>query len=141
MKEDEGFESSAFFDKGSKVEHSCSPNTSYCSGGGSLRHIAVRRIRKGERLSFSYFGDEVESTLHTRDMSLLTTKFFRCRCIRCAERDLCRPLFCSRRGITLGQLHEPTPDTVAESWTCISCGRLRRPMICGFRFNKSVHCR
>ncbi|KAG1663211.1 hypothetical protein FOA52_011304 [Chlamydomonas sp. UWO 241] len=130
---------SALFVIGSKVEHSCLPNTSYGSRADQLIYTAVRPIAAGDRISFAYVPTSQQDTQERREL-LHTTRLFLCACERCEGPDVSRPLPCPAcsDGVTLRTLpaesirSSATGDSPAlqmaqlkkgagATWTCLSC--------------------
>lgn len=52
---------SALFETGSKLTHSCTPNTLYQSTNALGEHRAVADIKKGDLLTTSYIDDKARS--------------------------------------------------------------------------------
>ncbi|XP_021915499.1 protein msta isoform X2 [Zootermopsis nevadensis] len=74
----------AVYDQASLLEHSCRPNCSksFTPDGGLIIH-ALEPILKGQHLSICY-TDALWGTANRRH-HLAETKFFWCRCVRCAD--------------------------------------------------------
>ena len=113
----------ALFALGSKAAHSCAPNCFYSSRreAGKLQYVAARALAEGEAITFSYLAEEVATPRAKRRAQLLETKFFVCRCARCAGRDDCRGLRCGAcKAGTL--LCADADEALATSWACARCG-------------------
>ena len=88
---------SALFDLGSKAAHSCDPNVEYSSKQFyGLEYRAIRPIREGDYLLYSYIGDLWTSSQVERQNALLMSKFFLCKCTRCEGKDDSRAVTCTR---------------------------------------------
>ncbi|XP_066992454.2 SET domain-containing protein SmydA-8 [Anabrus simplex] len=126
----------AIYDTASMLEHHCRPNCSksFTSTGVLLVHTAVP-IRKGDHLSICY-TDAMWGTANRRH-HLHETKFFWCRCERCADPTEFGTYFSALRCHTSGCAGyvlperpvggEGTPDNDEEDlammcWKCLSCG-------------------
>jgi hypothetical protein len=74
----------AVYHEASMLEHSCRPNCnkSFTSGGGLIIHV-MEPVLKGQHLSICY-TDALWGTANRRH-HLAETKFFWCRCSRCAD--------------------------------------------------------
>ena len=84
----------AIFRLGSKLHHSCTPNTRYTSAGGMGRHVALDHIEAGALVTTSYLGPlHIQSTPRRR-AHLHTGKLFMCMCPRCTGPDYNRQLPC-----------------------------------------------
>lgn len=126
---------SAMFDLGSKVAHSCAPNTLYTTRfGRGLRYTAVRSIASREQVTFSYIAGTTDGRLSSTPRSerrarLAATKHFLCRCSRCAGPDECRPLRCAAAPPCGGVcLRDDDADDGAGGlalgtglWRCLAC--------------------
>lgn len=89
---------SGLFVLGSKFSHSCAPNCTWSfSREGLLQYHAVRKIKPGDALTFSYIGNGmnmVTGTLSRRRR--LASLWFVCLCSRCQQPDLSRQLRCPK---------------------------------------------
>ena len=77
--------SAALFEMGSKVSHACQPNTSYSSrhNNGMMTYTAIRPIRTGEMVTFSYIGDVLQTPTAARREDLRARYGFECQCKHC----------------------------------------------------------
>lgn len=67
----------------SRFNHSCEPNVElYLDNDDITRGIASRRIKSGEQLFISYFGDNTLDLFHSKD-DLKETWNFQCECSKC----------------------------------------------------------
>lgn len=118
----------AVYDEASLLEHSCRPNCSksFSPDGGLIIH-AVEPVLKGQHLSICY-TDALWGTANRRH-HLAETKFFWCRCARCADptefgthfsaiRCLDKP--CQGYLLPENSLLEEF-DTESVSWQCNRC--------------------
>ena len=140
----------ALFSLGSKLVHSCIPNTHYSPTEGLGRHMALAHIKKGDIVTTSHLGLlHIESTPRRR-AHLYKTRLLVCSCPRCSGPDLSRQLPCphchprdpkeptvpedvafERKPVhyvvcTLKPKDEdcpPSPDAFTASWTCQICAR------------------
>eukprot|EP00994_Dinema_validum_P008231 NODE_732_length_1386_cov_20.676889_g539_i0.p1 GENE.NODE_732_length_1386_cov_20.676889_g539_i0~~NODE_732_length_1386_cov_20.676889_g539_i0.p1 ORF type:complete len:414 (+),score=112.53 NODE_732_length_1386_cov_20.676889_g539_i0:45-1244(+) len=86
----------ALFRLGSRLTHSCSPNTFYSSASGKGCHYALRPIAKGEVITTNYLGPALMLPTVRRQKRLWETKLFLCRCSRCTGPDFTRSVPCPR---------------------------------------------
>ena len=120
--------SAALFEMGSKVSHACQPNTSYSSrhNNGMMTYTAIRPIRTGEMVTFSYIGDVWQTPTAARRDDLRERYGFECQCEHCkagAASEPCRKLRCpSCNGASLAEFC--TTDDGGDRWTCSKCGEL-----------------
>lgn len=142
----------ALFEYGSKMSHSCNPNTipetfpaSLPNESSTAGYRAIRPIKAGEQITFSYVGNSFEKlnpqllceagprvafsssnifTMPTRSRRkfVLEQRGFVCRCSRCDGPDVCRPLKCPRDGCEDYALL----DGKIEEWSCRKCGTLEK---------------
>lgn len=121
----EAFGQGFVFDKASKLAHSCNANTFWVihravSGQARVIHVALRAIREGEVLSFSYIGTGLNlllPMLHRREQ--LADLNFQCVCSRCTAAlpvDRSRMLQCPQCASHLVALH-----ATRGQWTCSGC--------------------
>jgi hypothetical protein len=84
----------ALFRHGSKFAHACDANTRYSSDEhpGFGCHYTTRHVTKGSLVTADYLGYSIGDHL-TRQLLLLETKLFLCRCARCTgpDRTACVP--------------------------------------------------
>jgi len=86
--------STALFNLGSRVSHSCNPNVLNRTNDGRLVYYALRDIKKGEELMMNYSLTNIFMGFHDRQELLKREKYFQCICDRCTgpfqelERDL-----------------------------------------------------
>eukprot|EP00667_Euglena_gracilis_P007224 EG_transcript_7294 len=131
----DGTKTSALFYLGSKVTHSCDPNCMALAHGIQLAYRAIRPIKKGEPITFSYIsGWDLWKSTPARRALLQDQRFFQCCCLRCVSVDQCRRMICPACGDPsllhhqTGQLsymgQDPNPPTDTP-WTCHNpdCGR------------------
>ena len=131
-------EYSAFFAYGSKAAHSCAPNCNYSSknSNGSLVYYAIRPIKEGDIISFSYlnlFGNPT----HRRRKALIATKDFFCTCTKCSDPDLMNGFPCSKAAVTAKMQKKcpgiafccQTSDLSTSQWTCSLCGDHSEPQV------------
>lgn len=131
--------STALFEIGSKLTHSCDANTAYSSSRvrGCGCHIAIKSIEKGELITAEYV-DAAQPTDMRRE-KLRSTKLFDCECDRCLQPDLTRAVPCpschprqgSRGGMYLPvsvawptqglSVHYAIPGASGSDWVCESC--------------------
>eukprot|EP00392_Amoebophrya_sp_AT5.2_P000577 g578.t1 len=99
---------------GSKFTHSCQANCAWSfstqqqvvnpgrgtPGPPKLKYVAVRHIKKGDALSFSYIGDGLNVCAHTVERRQTLRKLhFLCECERCvAALDYSRGGICGKCG-------------------------------------------
>jgi hypothetical protein len=118
---------SALFVYGSKVAHSCLPNTAYSSKttDGCLEYMLIRPLKEGDSVTFSYLEKLFETPTHMRRAKLMASKSFLCKCERCIGPDFCRFLRCPLSGcgeyITCV---DPEGDKALATWSCPSCGAI-----------------
>lgn len=103
---------------GSKVQHSCNPNSMYTSKtvDGALEYTVVKSIKAGEQVSFSYIGDLFHTPTFQRREKLYKEKDFTCMCTRCIGPDYCRVAKCTECG-------EMTPSQTSpfsSMWKCVN---------------------
>eukprot|EP00755_Sulcionema_specki_P026966 Sspe_Gene.86854::Locus_57646_Transcript_1_1_Confidence_1.000_Length_3051::g.86854::m.86854 len=116
----------AIFCIGSFVNHSCAPNTRYCSGGDEMNAAfrAIKPIAAGEEVTVTYTGGY---TTELRLKELKMDKDFYCRCLRCQGPDLSRRIRCppdrSRcSGFLLPSPIDPAnPAFTSYLWRCDKC--------------------
>jgi len=131
----DGTKTSALFYLGSKVTHSCDPNAMALAIGIQLAYRAIRPIKKGEPITFSYIsGWDLWKSTPARRALLLDQRFFTCCCLRCVSEDKCRRMICPACGDHRLSHHQtgqesymgkdPNPPTDTP-WTCKNpeCGR------------------
>jgi len=131
---------------GSKFSHSCAPNCSWSfDRSGRLQYHAVRPIKAGELLTFSYVGNGMNLLVSTLDRRRrLSCLCFVCRCSRCSGPDLSRKMRCPSCKDPGGclplydDLSEPSPiapggamtpamEADAPCWQCEACGKVFKP--------------
>jgi len=138
-KDDEDSErhSAGIFVLGSKFSHSCASNCSWSfNAKGHLQYHAIRPIRAGEPLTFSYIGNGMNllmSTLERRRR--LCSLWFVCQCARCCQPDFARRMSCPRckadgsclpnynldvQSINTGNA-PPSQIPDADTWSCSAC--------------------
>eukprot|EP01012_Entosiphon_sulcatum_P066422 TRINITY_DN9565_c0_g1_i1.p1 TRINITY_DN9565_c0_g1~~TRINITY_DN9565_c0_g1_i1.p1 ORF type:complete len:550 (+),score=68.36 TRINITY_DN9565_c0_g1_i1:567-2216(+) len=130
----QGLKCTALYELGSKVTHSCDPNTLCLMDGIVIEYRALKPIKKHEMLTFSYIaGFDLWKATNVRRKMIKDARFFECCCNRCVGPDLCRRMRCPTCGdphtlyFMPGQasfvptVGEPT-DT---PWTCFNanCGK------------------
>ena len=127
----DGTKTSALFYMGSKVTHSCEPNCMALAIGYNLVYRAIRPLKKGDPITFSYISgwDLWKSTTARQDI-LRTQRFFDCCCPRCIGPDISRMMICPMcQGHRMlrwepGQLsyigRDPNPPTDLP-WVCPDC--------------------
>lgn len=125
-------EYSAFFTYGSKAAHSCAPNCNYSSKNrqGSLVYYAIRPIKAGDIISFSYlnlFGNPT----HRRRKALVATKDFFCACAKCSGPDFMNGYPCgagkkAQKCTGVAYCSKKT-ELSASQWTCNLCGDQAEP--------------
>ena len=76
--------------------HSCdgSVGCSEDSDGAHLEFRALRRIQRGEMLTLDYFPKPKFAGAAERRAELMSTRRFRCACVRCTQRDTVAALPC-----------------------------------------------
>eukprot|EP00971_Amphidinium_carterae_P153902 3051966-Amphidinium_carterae.1 len=109
-----------------EVEHSCLPNCAYSSKSGKLRLYAVRPIREGERVSFSYLTHLWSTPIEERRVRLHKTKNFLCSCKRCSCPDDVRAvasLTCQNKcGVVFQPIaSEDNGVSKHHKWVCTLC--------------------
>ncbi|EKX39812.1 hypothetical protein GUITHDRAFT_143201 [Guillardia theta CCMP2712] len=124
----------ALFPRCAKVNHSCRPNVMFSSQteDGKLRLIAMRRIERGEEVTFSYLGEDGDVMSREERRERMRGKDFLCSCARCEGVDDVRGIRCPACGI----IRYPLPETAAkeeeeagsaggvverEKWTACRC--------------------
>eukprot|EP00961_Rhodomonas_salina_P180110 2430824-Rhodomonas_salina.1 len=89
----------ALFNLSTRLSHSCEPNT-FCrteTEAGDLAYIAIRDIKDGDLLSFSYVGGGSFLILPTTLRRARLRKLdFVCTCSRCSGPDMMRTLRCPK---------------------------------------------
>lgn len=109
---------SALYTLGSKLEHSCAPNTSFeTTSSGMLEYVAEMQIFEGERVSTSYQSHVYEESRQQRREGLKDGQNFICECRRCMGFDECSPFncdICKERGTLFH--HE-----AENEWACVAC--------------------
>eukprot|EP00993_Chasmostoma_nieuportense_P000236 NODE_1218_length_1602_cov_37.968136_g1149_i0.p1 GENE.NODE_1218_length_1602_cov_37.968136_g1149_i0~~NODE_1218_length_1602_cov_37.968136_g1149_i0.p1 ORF type:complete len:515 (-),score=139.14 NODE_1218_length_1602_cov_37.968136_g1149_i0:56-1534(-) len=127
-------ESTALFELGSKVTHSCDPNCLCVMNNTLIEYRAIRPIKTHEMLTFSYISsfDLWRSTPERRKL-MQPTRFFECCCSRCVGPDLSRRLRCPSCSDHRTLYHQPgqvsfvpTEGTPTDTpWTCQNpeCGK------------------
>lgn len=110
------FDAVALFDRGSKIEHSCLPNTTYSSASGFLTCKAIRPVAEGDRVSISYLGEVFAQPRDARRAKLLGERHFACECSRCQAVDECRPLPCPNCRCV-----GPSFQLGDGTWRCLRC--------------------
>ena len=132
-------DSSALFELGSKLAHSCCNNTSYTSRRhpGSGCHIALSPIAAGDLVTTNYLGDWTLMSTPQRQALLLREKLFRCDCARCAAPDTTSTVPCPgchprAAGLLPADVALPAPGAAVHyavpsadhaRWVCGGCGR------------------
>lgn len=103
---------------GSKVQHSCNPNATYTSKtpDGALEYKAVRTIKAGEQVSFSYIGDLFHTPTFMRREKLHCEKDFLCMCERCTGPDYCRVAKCPE----CGEFSPSQTTPFSSMWKCVN---------------------
>lgn len=122
----------ALFALGSKVAHSCAPNTEYTSKtkDGHGKYTAVKHIKAGCMLTWTYIGYEALMFCSTpeRQRRLLKVKNFFCQCDRCVTLDQGRAMKCPLclKGNCLPEIQsfEDVQRNEIEHWKCLDCGVL-----------------
>jgi hypothetical protein len=123
---------SAFFAYGSKAAHSCAPNCNYSSKNinGSLVYYAIRPIKEGDIISFSYL-DLFGNPTYRRRKALAATKDFFCACPKCSGPDLMNGYPCSavaKAQRCTGSTFCCKKSELSESqWTCNLCSDHAEP--------------
>lgn len=109
-----GQKRSALFELGSKLSHSCLPNAAYKLQEGRAQFVAIRHVKAGEQITFSYRGNCWSTPTHERRKYLKDRYFFECGCPLCDGPDLSRALRC------------PGCDGFVRlfdtTWFCDTCG-------------------
>lgn len=115
----------ALFLYGSKVAHSCSPNTAYSSRttDGKLEYKVIRPIQMGEMATFSYLEKLYQTPTHIRRAQLFQSKSFICKCNRCMSPDNARQIRCVNKGCSkLMKCTHDGSENAIPAWICDSCG-------------------
>jgi hypothetical protein len=101
----------------SKVQHSCSPNSSVTVEGGLVFCTADHDIRPLDDVTISYMSSVYENPRQARRKWLRRTKGLHCMCTRCLTFDECQPIQCTH--CALGIMFEFGREM---EWICMSCG-------------------
>jgi len=133
---------------GSKFSHSCSPNCAFqFDPSGDLVYYAVRPIKKGDMLTFSYIGDGFNLLSGTVSRRVqLGRLLFVCECARCLESDTSRTMLCPGckeiSAIPYSKLKINQADYICKAmnleipesffssdtrWACAKCGDVTIP--------------
>lgn len=69
------------------MNHSCIPNCiiSSCFNDSRIKIIAIKKIKKGEELTFSYIDEN--QTFENRQQQLLKYYYFHCLCEKCIKKE------------------------------------------------------
>jgi len=117
------------YEWGSKVSHSCLPNTRnvFSGTGGTdekLRILSILKIQNGEPLTQLY-GMSGEGT-RGRQVALQSVYFFSCNCPRCADPTELGTNFstlrCQIKGC-IGVLTPISPRDTGSAWKCSKCAK------------------
>jgi len=109
----------ALFITGSKIQHSCDPNVFHTSqtNDGALEYKAIRPIKAGEPISFSYLTGEYETA--TDDSSTCSAP----RPFDVAANDAAVQIRTGSAFCPVCEIIRPcAPDAPEESWACPECG-------------------
>ena len=121
----QGTDMNALFVYGSKVAHSCEPNTAYSSktADGCLEYKLIRPLKEGDLVTFSYLDKLFATPTHIRRDKLLKSKSFICKCERCVGPDFCRFLNCPTTGcVECMTCVDPGDISCSTTWSCPACG-------------------
>ena len=77
------FEGGRIYEKQSRINHSCNPNSIVQAEGDRQVVRASTAIHSGEEITTSYLGLLLYTDCPTRQNLLSRTKHFRCACVRC----------------------------------------------------------
>ncbi|CAB9509538.1 expressed unknown protein [Seminavis robusta] len=120
---------------GSKLAHSCAPNTIQFSktSDGYMHFKVIRPIKSGDSLSISYIRELFSSPTFARRDELWKSKSFVCRCPRCMGPDHCRVIRCPNKcknhvhcfydNVGSSDVFS-APDNNVDRWVCGKCGPL-----------------
>ncbi|KAI9029304.1 hypothetical protein DFJ74DRAFT_703120 [Hyaloraphidium curvatum] len=87
------------YSMGSKLAHSCVPNTLQVFEANDILHYALRSISPGDMIAINYgFAEDIRSVFPTplRRARLSVSKFFHCECLRCTAPDTNRMFRCPK---------------------------------------------
>eukprot|EP00092_Neocalanus_flemingeri_P038962 GFUD01042416.1.p1 GENE.GFUD01042416.1~~GFUD01042416.1.p1 ORF type:complete len:551 (+),score=82.13 GFUD01042416.1:176-1828(+) len=114
------------------LEHSCINNASkHFDGDFRVVIRAAVNIKKGEHISINY-SDPMWGT-NSRQLHLAETKYFTCKCVRCADPTELGTMFSSIRcpqctaeqgGYLVSTDPGAGPDSQAD-WRCIVCSKIQ----------------
>eukprot|EP01068_Selenidium_serpulae_P019084 Selendium_serpulae@DN6506_c1_g1_i1.p1 len=133
-----GTDSSALFELGSKLSHSCWSNSCFHVVEGHGCHMALRPIAEGEMVTTDYLGESYLYGFPLRQRLLFEQKAFRCRCARCLGVDRARSVPCpgchphGSDGFLSEEVLQPEATVsyaVAQAggvdeWRCEGCGKV-----------------
>ncbi len=124
---------SALFYLGSKATHSCDSNTAYSSKSnrlGKLTYFAIKEIKEGDLITFSYINSPLQITTRERRLQLKRTKDFLCQCSSCLSPDVLTAIKCYKAVGCQGYVMEVAKDTYPLSGPPVE-GYIRQCSICG----------
>jgi len=117
---DRGFRIALFL-FGSKLVHSCNPNTVFTgvSSDGRMESMAVRPIQAGEVITFSFLGSSVITPTYIKQKELREMTGLLCSCPQCIGPDYTRAVHCKEcEGGVLLCINAEGDNPI---WSCSSC--------------------
>eukprot|EP01006_Ploeotia_vitrea_P031582 TRINITY_DN63908_c0_g1_i1.p1 TRINITY_DN63908_c0_g1~~TRINITY_DN63908_c0_g1_i1.p1 ORF type:complete len:519 (-),score=52.72 TRINITY_DN63908_c0_g1_i1:1245-2801(-) len=130
----DGTGASCLYEVGSKITHSCSPNCMGLVDKFTLEYRAIRDIKEGDLLTFSYIsGFDLWKSTPLRRSLMKEQRFFMCVCARCVGPDYTRWMKCPECGWDETLYHMPGQTSFVDNpgeptdtpWKCHNekCGK------------------